>query len=77
MNPRLRQLRGMDAVSALKRAGFVVSRVKGSHYILVHVDDRSRKATIPVHAGQTLKTGTLRSILVQAKLTEDELVGLL
>jgi predicted RNA binding protein YcfA (HicA-like mRNA interferase family) len=77
MNPRLRQLRGNDAVRALERAGFVVTRIRGSHHILVHPDDRSRRATIPVHAGKTLRLGTLRSILDQSRLTEDELVDLL
>jgi predicted RNA binding protein YcfA (HicA-like mRNA interferase family) len=77
MNPRLRQLRGSDAVRALERVGFMVTRIKGSHHILVHPGDRSRRATIPIHAGQTLKLGTVRSILNQAKLTEDELVELL
>ncbi len=77
MNPRLRQLRGSDAVRALERGGFVVTRIRGSHHILVHPGDRSRRATIPVHAGESLKQGTLRSILKQARLSEDELVQLL
>jgi predicted RNA binding protein YcfA (HicA-like mRNA interferase family) len=64
-------------VRALEKAGFVVKRVKGSHFILAHPDDASRRATVPVHAGQTLKVGTLRSVLQQAGLTEDELVALL
>jgi predicted RNA binding protein YcfA (HicA-like mRNA interferase family) len=77
MNPRLRQLRGSDAVRALERGGFVVARIRGSHHILIHPADRSRRATVPVHAGQTLKLGTMRSILTQAKLTEDAFVLLL
>jgi predicted RNA binding protein YcfA (HicA-like mRNA interferase family) len=77
MNPRLRQLRGGTLVRALEKAGFVVKRVKGSHYILVHSEDRSRRATVPVHAGQTIKPGTLRSVLLQAQLSEDELLALL
>jgi predicted RNA binding protein YcfA (HicA-like mRNA interferase family) len=77
MNPKLRQLRGSDAVRALERGGFVVTRIKGSHHILVYPADRSRRATVPVHAGQSLKPGTMRSILAQAKLTEDEFVQLL
>ncbi len=77
MNPRLRQLLGSDAVRALERAGFVVTRIRGSQHILVHPADRARRATIPVHAGKTLRLGTLRSILDQSRLTEDELVNLL
>ena len=77
MNPKLRQLRGLDVVRALERGGFIVKRINGSHHILVHRADRARRATVPVHSGQTIKTGTLRSILTQARLTEDEFVALL
>ena len=48
---RLRRLRGREVVTALKRAGFVVLRVRGSHQILQHADGR---ATVqPCHAGET------------------------
>ena len=77
MNPKLRQLRGVELVRALERAGFVVKRIKGSHHMLVHSEDKSRRATIPVHAGATIKPGTLRSILSQSKLSEDELLAVL
>jgi predicted RNA binding protein YcfA (HicA-like mRNA interferase family) len=62
---------------ALERAGFVVKRIKGSHHILVHPDDKTRRATVPVHGMKAIRQGTLRSILKQAKLTEDELRDLL
>ena len=77
MNPKLRQLRGKEVIRTLERAGFVVIRIRGSHHILLLPADRSRRATVPVHAGQPIKPGTLRSILAQAKLTEDEFAALL
>ena len=77
MNPKLRQLRGGELVRALERAGFVVKRIKGSHHMLVHGQDKSRRATVPVHSGATIKPGTPRSILSQSKLSEDELLTLL
>jgi len=77
MNPKLRGVRGRAVVRALERAGFVVKRIKGSHHILVHPDDKTRRATVPVHATKTIKPGTMRSILKQTKLTEDELGALL
>ena len=77
MNGRLGDVSGRDIVRALQKAGFVIKRIRGSHHILVHVRDRSRRATVPVHGGASLKRGTLRSILKQAELTEDELRPLL
>ena len=38
---RLRRLRGREVVAALKRAGFVVLRVRGSHHFLRHSDGRA------------------------------------
>jgi predicted RNA binding protein YcfA (HicA-like mRNA interferase family) len=77
MNGRLPNASGREVVRALQKAGFVIWRIRGSHHILVHARDRSRRATVPVHGNATLKPGTLRSILKQAKLTADELRALL
>jgi predicted RNA binding protein YcfA (HicA-like mRNA interferase family) len=76
MNQRLPAVAARDAVRALERAGFVVSRTSGSHCRLVHGSDSSRKVTVPVHAGD-LKRGTLRAIIAQAGLTVAEFVALL
>jgi predicted RNA binding protein YcfA (HicA-like mRNA interferase family) len=59
-------------VKALERAGFVVTRVKGSHHRLRHPDGRS--TTVPVHAGQDVFKGTLRSVLQDAGLTVEDLL---
>ncbi|MEA2663562.1 MAG: hypothetical protein QOI11_506, partial [Candidatus Eremiobacteraeota bacterium] len=40
---------GSAVLRALKRVGFVVSRVSGSHHFLAHPD--GRKTSVPVHAG--------------------------
>jgi predicted RNA binding protein YcfA (HicA-like mRNA interferase family) len=77
MNGKLGTLSGRDMVRALERAGFVLKRIKGSHHILVHPNDKTRRAIVPVHGRTSLKQGTLRGILKQAKLTEDELRALL
>jgi predicted RNA binding protein YcfA (HicA-like mRNA interferase family) len=76
MNQRLPAVAARDAVRALERAGFVVSRTSGSHCRLVHKDDPTRKVTVPVHAGD-LKRGTLRAIIAQAGLTVAEFIALL
>jgi predicted RNA binding protein YcfA (HicA-like mRNA interferase family) len=77
MNAKFGSLSGRDVVRALERAGFVLKRVTGSHHILVHPDDKTRRTTVPVHGRMSLKRGTLHGILRQAKLTEDELRALL
>lgn len=64
-------------ISALERAGFVVARVSGSHYVLVHPDDARRRTVVPFHASRDLPKGTLRSIVTQAGLTVEEFLALL
>ena len=51
---------GKDMVRFLQKLGFSVVRITGSHHIM---ERGSRHATVPVHGNQTLKIGTLRSIL--------------
>jgi predicted RNA binding protein YcfA (HicA-like mRNA interferase family) len=62
---------GNAVLRALKQAGFVVSRVNGSHHFLAHSD--GRKTSVPVHAGATLKPGTLHGILRDVAMTADDL----
>ncbi|MFA7467881.1 MAG: type II toxin-antitoxin system HicA family toxin [Desulfotomaculaceae bacterium] len=72
---RMPRVTGKKAVSALKRAGFTVVRVTGSHH---HLHKPGNKlVTVPVHAGETLSPIVLKSILEQAGLTVDELIDLL
>ncbi|MCL4195092.1 MAG: type II toxin-antitoxin system HicA family toxin [Thermoguttaceae bacterium] len=47
-------------VKFLEREGFVLLRVRGSHHFLERGEQRT---SVPVHGNQTLKIGTLRSIL--------------
>ncbi len=67
---RLPRISGKQTVEALLRAGFIVHRVRGSHYILKHPETGSR-VTIPYHR-QALALKTLHSILKQAAISPDE-----
>ena len=49
-------------IAALQRAGFVAARIKGSHHFLIHKDDPTRWATVPMHKGD-LRNDTVREIL--------------
>lgn len=77
MSPQLPAVTARQVIAALQRAGFVVERVRGSHYLLARPDDPSRAVTVPVHAGKDLKPGTLRNIIRQAGLTVDRFRELL
>jgi len=43
---------GKDLLLALKKAGFLLVRVKGSHHFVQQADGRS--TVVPVHAGETI-----------------------
>ena len=73
----LPQVTGPRLVQALQKAGFLVKRQHGSHAILRHAADLSRRAIVPVHGSKTVKPGTLRAILKGAGLTVEEFKQLL
>ena len=58
-------------MNALQSAGFVVTRVKGSHPFLRHADGRA--TVVPVHAGESIGPGLLSRILRDVGLTREEL----
>jgi predicted RNA binding protein YcfA (HicA-like mRNA interferase family) len=74
--PKLPVVSGREAIRALRRAGFTVDEIEGSHHILVHEILRKR-VSIPVHGPHELKPGTLRGIIRDAGLTVDEFCKLL
>lgn len=74
--PPLPRITGREVVRALGKLGWVVVVQKGSHAQLKR-SDGSGRVTIPVHAGETLGPGLLRSILNQAGITADELRAVL
>ena len=63
-------------IRALRRAGFVLHHVRGSHHYFRHPDRPGILVTVPFH-NRDLKRGTLRAILRQAGLSADDLGGLL
>jgi predicted RNA binding protein YcfA (HicA-like mRNA interferase family) len=71
--PRLPRLRGREVVAALRRAGFAVIRIKGSHHFLRHADGRA--TVVPIHSGETLGPGLLNKILKDAEMEMDQFDG--
>ena len=68
--PKLPRVKPTKVIKALKRAGFYVDHVAGSHYIF-YKDDKSLPVSVPRH-NKDLKIGTLRNILRQAKISPEE-----
>ena len=73
---RLPRPSGRQVVAALTRADFRLSHVRGSHHYL-RKSGTNALVVVPVHGNQTLPVGTLRSIIRQTELTDEEFAALL
>jgi predicted RNA binding protein YcfA (HicA-like mRNA interferase family) len=75
-----KSLPGLSAakvVRALKQAGFVELRQKGSHLILYN-DRTESRVTIPMHKGKDIKKPLLKKIIeLEAQMTIEEFLKLL
>jgi predicted RNA binding protein YcfA (HicA-like mRNA interferase family) len=58
-----------EVLHKLRRAGFEDRRQSGSHLVLRHPD--GRQTYLPMHTGD-VPTGTFKSILKQAGISEEE-----
>ncbi len=68
----LRNLTARELISALIRDGFSYDRGDGSHQIYYHQD--GRRVTVVFHGGSsTFKRKTLKSMIDQARWTEEDL----
>ena len=75
MSSRLPALKPDKVIRTLRKAGFEVTRIKGSHHIRRHRDDPSRGTVVPVHAGKDIKRSHLFKIINDAGLTVDEFIA--
>jgi predicted RNA binding protein YcfA (HicA-like mRNA interferase family) len=66
---------GKALITALKRAGFLVQRVKGSHRFLRHPDGQT--TVFPMHSGESIGPSLLVKVLRDVDLTRNELEELL
>ena len=73
--PKFPSLTPEKVIKALKKKGFVLDRVKGSHHIYYHLESK-RRVVLPLHK-RDLPKGTLLEILKQAGITREELKDLL
>lgn len=56
---------GKEMVKLLKEHGWVVDRIRGSHYIMVK---GQRTLSVPVHGNKDLKKGTQQALLKEGGL---------
>lgn len=76
MPPLPRNLSGSDVIKALSKAGFMAKRQKGSHVVLAkEICGKKVGCVVPLH--KELKIGTLKSVLRQAGMSEEEFLSLL
>ncbi len=66
---------GKYLLAALKKTGFDVVRIKGSHHFLRHMD--GRVTVVRAHAGETIGPGLLSKVLRDCELSREELAKLL
>jgi predicted RNA binding protein YcfA (HicA-like mRNA interferase family) len=67
-----RDLSAKKIIAALEKAGFIVDRVSGSHYVLI----KGRLRTVvPYH--RSVRVGTLKAILSQIEMDAEDFIDLL
>jgi len=72
--PKLPVVSGKAAVIAFTKAGWQISRLRGSHDILIK-DGSIQTLSVPLH--QTLCPGLLRDLIRSTDLTVDKFTALL
>ena len=68
--PKLPVVKPKIVLKKLKKIGFFIDHVTGSHYIL-YKENHPTPVTVPIH-NKDLKPGTIHGILEQSGLTVDE-----
>ena len=63
---------GHELARALKKHGWELKRVNGSHHIFTKTGS-SMRLSVPVHGNHALKRGLLAHLLKQAGLSEKDL----
>jgi predicted RNA binding protein YcfA (HicA-like mRNA interferase family) len=68
----MKSVSGKALCKILERYGWKLKRITGSHHIYAK-EEVAVILSIPVHSNRDLPTGTLRSILKDAEITEEDL----
>jgi predicted RNA binding protein YcfA (HicA-like mRNA interferase family) len=68
----MKSISGKQLCKIVEANGWQLKRIRGSHHIYTK-DDVEAIVVIPVHRNRDLPIGTLKSILKDAELTEEDL----
>lgn len=68
----MKSVSGKHFCKVLRKHGWDLQRIRGSHHIFSQPGNPII-LTVPVHGNKSLKTGTLRRLLRDSGLTEDDL----
>lgn len=68
----MKSVSGKHFCKVLDKHGWVLKRVRGRHHIYAK-GGRAAIVTVPVHGNRDLKVGTVKQILKDSGLTEDDL----
>lgn len=68
---KLPAITARELIRVLKKAGFTPHHQRGSHVTLKRSSD-DKRVVVPVHAGKTIKKGTLKGILDDAGLSLED-----
>lgn len=68
----MKSISGKKLCKILEKSGWILTRIKGSHHIYTR-EDIPTIIVIPVHGNKDLPIGTLKGILKDAGLTEDDI----
>lgn len=68
----MKSISGKEFAKVLERHGWILLRVKGSHYIYGKAGSEVR-ISVPIHGNQSLKTGMVRHFLKMAGMLESDL----
>jgi predicted RNA binding protein YcfA (HicA-like mRNA interferase family) len=68
----MKSISGKRLGKILEKVGWQLKRVTGSHHIYTK-DDKEAILVIPIHGNRDLPIGTLKKILKDADLTEDDI----
>lgn len=55
----------------LKKNGFILDRIRGSHHVFVHIE-KQLTVSVPVHKGKTLGIGITIAILKDADISVEK-----
>jgi len=71
MTPRLKRMTSREVEVLLKKYGFIFISQKGSHRKWRHPES-SLQVIVPEHRGKQLPLGTMRNIMINAEIPEEE-----